>query len=394
MGDVDRRGHGGQSLRDRAEGPPLHDRRAGGRRGDGGAARHRARSPHRLPPQVAAATDAQLVQAARRCGDAACDGPDGAGSRGTVNAVAREPARIDLRTALDTVGPGWPPPRAPACHRATETVLNRPIGSQRRFDWLALELDIVKTVGRKLGGSVNDVVLAVPSASGLRRYFLQHGDVAQPSSSDLTVRAMCPVNLPHGGRGLHRRQPRCGNVRRPPGRRARRRGARSRRPRRRPSGERAPSQSAGNRASRQHQRLDRAVPDEASSASTRRACVLYNAIVTNIPGSPVPLCTCRARGCSRPTPSSRSSRTRALALALFSYAGKHLLGLQRRPRGHPRPPRVRARRRGGIQGARRGRRGEDPRAHAGASGRGRTERQLAPAPRSARRVPATRAPAR
>ena len=43
---------------------------------------------------------------------------------------------------------------------ASDTPLNQPLGPHRRFDWLDLELADVKAVKDRLGGTVNDVVLA------------------------------------------------------------------------------------------------------------------------------------------------------------------------------------------------------------------------------------------
>jgi WS/DGAT/MGAT family acyltransferase len=76
----------------------------------------------------------------------------------------------------------------PAC----ATPLNPPrIGSQRRFETLALELAAVKDVRQVLGGTVNDVALAVVTG-GLRRYFARHRlDPAVMTP----MRALVPVNL-------------------------------------------------------------------------------------------------------------------------------------------------------------------------------------------------------
>jgi diacylglycerol O-acyltransferase len=75
---------------------------------------------------------------------------------------------------------------------ASDTRLNRPIGAQRRFDWLASDLDATKRIKDALGGTVNDVVLATV-AGALRCYFLQTGASAE-DLREMTVRAMCPVN--------------------------------------------------------------------------------------------------------------------------------------------------------------------------------------------------------
>ena len=75
-------------------------------------------------------------------------------------------------------------------HRASPTSLNVAIGPHRRFDWLRLDLRDVKEVKNKLGGTVNDVVLATTSGA-LRRFLRRRGeDVAR-----LDFRAMIPVNI-------------------------------------------------------------------------------------------------------------------------------------------------------------------------------------------------------
>jgi len=59
--------------------------------------------------------------------------------------------------------------------RPAATPLNRPIGPHRRFQWVTLDLDDVKAVKNRLGGTVNDVVLA--TVSGAVRRFLLHRQV-------------------------------------------------------------------------------------------------------------------------------------------------------------------------------------------------------------------------
>jgi len=75
---------------------------------------------------------------------------------------------------------------------ASETPLNRPIGPHRRFDWLAMDLDAVKRVKQKLGGTVNDVVLA--TSAGAIGHFLELRGVTQREQEDLDFRAACPVS--------------------------------------------------------------------------------------------------------------------------------------------------------------------------------------------------------
>jgi WS/DGAT/MGAT family acyltransferase len=72
---------------------------------------------------------------------------------------------------------------------ASATPLNVDIGPHRRFDWLATELDAVKAIRNRFGGTVNDVVLTV--VSGALGRFL-HGRGLHVA--DLDFRAMIPVN--------------------------------------------------------------------------------------------------------------------------------------------------------------------------------------------------------
>ncbi|MBW2420207.1 MAG: wax ester/triacylglycerol synthase family O-acyltransferase [Deltaproteobacteria bacterium] len=73
---------------------------------------------------------------------------------------------------------------------ATSTPLNQPIGPYRRFDWTRFDLAAVKEVKKRLGGTVNDVVLATV-AGAMRRFLQERGlDV-----DGLDFRAMLPVNV-------------------------------------------------------------------------------------------------------------------------------------------------------------------------------------------------------
>jgi WS/DGAT/MGAT family acyltransferase len=73
---------------------------------------------------------------------------------------------------------------------ASRTPLNREIGPHRRFEHLALDLSRVKGVKDKLGGTLNDVVLAV--VSGAVRRFLQRRLVDVRS---LDFRISAPVSV-------------------------------------------------------------------------------------------------------------------------------------------------------------------------------------------------------
>jgi WS/DGAT/MGAT family acyltransferase len=106
--------------------------------------------------------------------------------------AARDAAAHPLRTldSLRDAAGGISETLAASAHRTSATLLNTEIGPHRRFDWIRYELGQVKEVKNRLGGTVNDVVLANASG-GLRRFLAEHGeDVAK-----LDFRAMVPVNL-------------------------------------------------------------------------------------------------------------------------------------------------------------------------------------------------------
>jgi len=73
---------------------------------------------------------------------------------------------------------------------ASDTPLNQPIGPHRRFDWIEMDLDSVKGVKNRLGGTVNDVVLATV-AGALRRFL----ELRRVGVDDLAIRANVPVSL-------------------------------------------------------------------------------------------------------------------------------------------------------------------------------------------------------
>lgn len=72
---------------------------------------------------------------------------------------------------------------------ASATPLNDDIGPYRRFDWTRLDLAAMQEVKRRLGGTLNDLVLAI--VSGAMRSFLERRSVEVDS---LDFRAMLPVN--------------------------------------------------------------------------------------------------------------------------------------------------------------------------------------------------------
>ena len=80
---------------------------------------------------------------------------------------------------------------------APRTSLNSPIGTMRRFEIVRVPLADLKTIKSALGGTVNDVILAV-AAGGLRRLLTARGEELPPQG----LRAMVPVNVRSAGERL------------------------------------------------------------------------------------------------------------------------------------------------------------------------------------------------
>jgi diacylglycerol O-acyltransferase / wax synthase len=74
---------------------------------------------------------------------------------------------------------------------APPSSLNVDIGPHRRFEWSRTDLATLKGIKNELGGSVNDVVLAV--VAGALRRFLQ--DRGEEDVSELELRVMVPVSV-------------------------------------------------------------------------------------------------------------------------------------------------------------------------------------------------------
>jgi diacylglycerol O-acyltransferase / wax synthase len=73
---------------------------------------------------------------------------------------------------------------------APATPFNVEIGPHRRFAWVRAELEVFKRIKNELGGTVNDVVLAVVTGA-LGRYLRARGH----STRGLNIRAMVPVSV-------------------------------------------------------------------------------------------------------------------------------------------------------------------------------------------------------
>lgn len=79
---------------------------------------------------------------------------------------------------------------AAALRPADQTPLNQPVGSARRVSWSRLDLQAVKAVKNRLGGTVNDVAIA--AVTGALRHLLRSRGV---TLDNLQVRATVPVNV-------------------------------------------------------------------------------------------------------------------------------------------------------------------------------------------------------
>ena len=76
---------------------------------------------------------------------------------------------------------------------ASDTPFNKPIGPHRRFDWMAMDLAEIKRIKNRLGGTVNDVVLA--TVAGAIRTFLGRREYTPERIAALDFRALVPVSI-------------------------------------------------------------------------------------------------------------------------------------------------------------------------------------------------------
>jgi diacylglycerol O-acyltransferase len=74
-------------------------------------------------------------------------------------------------------------------HLASDTPFNQPIGPHRRFDWSSMDIAAIKAIRERLGGTLNDVVLA--TVAGAVRRFLERRSLAV---NDLEFRVFVPVS--------------------------------------------------------------------------------------------------------------------------------------------------------------------------------------------------------
>jgi WS/DGAT/MGAT family acyltransferase len=206
-----------------------------------------------------------------------------------------------------------------AARPASPTPINMPIGPHRRYDWLTLDLAAVKAVKNRLGGTVNDIVLATV-AGALRSFF----EGRRVNVDVLDIRASIPVSIrTETQRGTLGNQIALWMADLPVAERdARRRLQKVR------------ENMARLKESRQTvgAQVLAAVSEWTSTTLLSTAVRLstrsrpFNLVVTNVPGPQIPLYLLGAelRECY---PMLALLPNQALGVALFSYAGKLCWGL-------------------------------------------------------------------
>jgi len=132
--------------------------------------------PAPSPTQLAVAEAARLT---RRL----VDGLTNVGEMAREGKVVTDRALDKSSAALSSLRSGW-------LTTSAKTPLNPEIGSNRRFNWTEMNLADVKGVKQALGGSVNDVVLAI-TAGAVRRFLIEERDYEPPNTE---FRAMNPVS--------------------------------------------------------------------------------------------------------------------------------------------------------------------------------------------------------
>ena len=217
-----------------------------------------------------------------------------------------ESARQTATAIGETIAAGLRP--------ASRTPLNPAyIGPHRRFDWIAFDLNDVKEIKNRLGGTVNDVVLATV-AGAIGTYLKQR----RVSVQGLDFRAMIPVNLrPLSDRG------RLGNrlavllaelpIGEPDPRRRLQRVIETMA---------RMKQSGQVRGSELLEELSDWTAPAVLNQTVRMAARVraFNLVVTNVPGPDIPLYLCGAP-LLEPYPVVPLYSNQALGIALFSYHG-------------------------------------------------------------------------
>jgi WS/DGAT/MGAT family acyltransferase len=236
---------------------------------------------------------------------------------GRAAGALQKPGRAasDLREAAEGIGEiVWA-----GLNPAPDVPLNVPIGPHRRLWWLQRALDEFKGIKNVLGGTVNDVVLAVV-AGALGSWFEEHG----VRREGLELRALVPVSIrsedDHGALGNRiaaMRAPLPVYVRDPV--------ERLRIVRQAMGGLKESKQALGAEVISD---LERFAPPTLLAMASRVnfSTRLFNLIVTNVPGPQFPLYLL-GREMQELVPIAFLPEDQALAVAVMSYNGKMEFGL-------------------------------------------------------------------
>ncbi len=123
-------------------------------------------------------------------------------SHRVLHPAAQASAAVRARSELarGTVGMMRALAAAAPALRPSASSLTGPIGPHRVWSWASARLDVVKEVRSALGGTVNDVVLAIVT-NGFRDLLVVRGEAIGPRR---TVRTMVPVSVRLAGeRGVY-----------------------------------------------------------------------------------------------------------------------------------------------------------------------------------------------
>jgi WS/DGAT/MGAT family acyltransferase len=201
----------------------------------------------------------------------------------------------------------------------SRTLLNQPIGAERRVEWCTLELAELRRLRERLGGTLNDLMLAITTGA-LRRHLAAHGERV----AELDLRALVPVSVRTRGPGGE-----VGNqialwlVDLP---------VEEADPRLRHEQVCAVTRSLKRSSQTQGAAALASVTAWTSTATLSRVARLipmarpFNLLVTNVPGPQVPLWLLDAK-LEAAYPLAPLFRDQVLGVALFSYAGGVYWGL-------------------------------------------------------------------
>jgi diacylglycerol O-acyltransferase / wax synthase len=235
----------------------------------------------------------------------------------SVRAVFRGPRRMldGLREAAVGVGAmAWA-----GLNPAPATPYNKAIGPHRRFTWVRANLDDIKAIKDKLGGTVNDVVVATISGA-LGKHLRRRGQ----NTDGLELKAMIPVSVRAdvergalGNRVAAMMAPLPVWCQDPV--------ARLDIVREELKGLKSGGQAVGAQVLTQLSGFaPPTVMGQASRLMARQR--FFNVVITNVPGPQIPLYI-QGRRMIDPFPMVPLAKNQALGIALLSYAGRINFGL-------------------------------------------------------------------